>query len=299
MAQNNEPKLSLGVRLTLAPLRALARLPFGCLFVLSDLIRYLLQYVIRYRRKVIVRNVRMAYPDLSDAERAHLVTRFYRHFCDMFVENIKLLHITDDELRRHIRFGGLDLLESYKADDRPVVVFMGHVGNWEWMQALELYMEGLPLSSLYKPAKSDFANQLMGTLRGRFPHVEKIPSKQALRRLVRYHLMKKKFLVAFIADQRTADRSRWLWFYGQKTTYYTGGEDLAKAIDAHPVYLDIMKPSRGHYEVRFLPIDDSAYQGEDHPLTHAFMHLLEENLRRQPELWLWSHNRWKKNHLLQ
>lgn len=281
-------------------LRALAHLPWCVLYAISDVVCCLLHHVIGYRRKVVRTNLRNAFPEKTEKERRRIERDFYHHLSDMFVEGIKLLHFSDEEIRRRVRFTNMDLVEKMAQDGRPFILFMGHMGNWEWVQSISLFCHHpLLLAALYKPAKSETANEIIETVRSRFPN-ERIPSQRALRTLLGLNARKKQFMVAFIADQRTASRDKAMMFMGQKSTYYTGGEDLGRHINSHMLYLDVIKTSRGHYDFTFKELDPLASKMTcPYPYTHAFMQLLEDNIRRQPECWMWSHNRWKNNHKIE
>lgn len=280
-------------------LKALACLPWCMLYAISDFAYLILRHVVHYRQKVVRENLRNSFPEKSELELVAIEKKFYHHLCDLFVESIKLLHITDEEMKSRVDFRNTELVDRLAADKRSFVLFMGHTGNWEWVQSLPLFLNGdLLLATLYKPAKSELANEVIGAVRSRFGN-DLIQSQSALRKLIGYNMRGRQFMVAFIADQRTASRQHAMMFMSQKSTYYTGGEDLAKHIKAHMLYLDVEKPSRGHYIFTFKELDPVLDSSKPYPYTHAFMTLLEQNIRRQPEIWTWSHNRWKNNHKIE
>lgn len=280
-------------------LRAIACLPWSILYALSDAICWVMCHIVHYRRKVIRQNLRNSFPEKTEQEIRDLEKKFYHHLSDLIVESLKLLHISDEDIRQRVSFENIGMVEKLAEDGKPLILFMGHIGNWEWCQSLAMFCQRPQhLITLYKPLKSETANNVFKCIRSRF-EVEKIPSSQALKALLRYNKQGRQFMAAFIADQRTTCMKNAMMFMGQKSTYYTGGEDLGRHLHAHMLYLYVEKTSRGHYKMTIKDLDETADLTKPYPYTHAFMQLLEENIRRQPEIWIWSHNRWKNNHKIE
>ena len=282
--------------LSLGPLKLLARLPFRLLYGLSDGIAFLLEKVIRYRREVIVNNLRRSFPEKSACEIQQIVRRYYRHMGDLIVESVKLLHISDRQLEEHICVKQGELIERLAADGRSVIVFLGHYGNWEWVQEVTRHYSRPQLNAeIYRPIKDPVSNSIMSTIRSRFDTML-IPQKQAVRTLLRLNKEGRQFLVGFIADQRPNSKNLYHWthFLNQDTAYATGGEEIGSHLNCHFVYLDVEKPSRGHYVMTFHEMKPSKeYEGQANPYTLLFLRLMEQTIRREPAYWLWSHNRWE------
>jgi len=211
------------------------------------------------------------------------------------VESVKLLHITDKELAYRIEVRGGDMIERISSDGRSVIVMLGHYGNWEWVQEVTRHYSHPAISAeIYRPQKSKSADMLMGKIRRRFGTML-IKQKNAVRTLLRMNNEGRQFLVGFIADQRPNSQNLYHWthFLNQETAYAAGAEEIGMRIGAHFVYLDVEKTCRGHYVMTFreMRIGDN-FKGE-YPYTHLFMSMMEDTIRRKPEYWLWSHNRWK------
>ena len=276
-------------------LRLVALLPLRVLYVVSDLMCFLFGRVAGYRKKTVMGNLQRSFPEKSEAELKKIAQGFYRHLCDCIVETVKLLHISDNELHRRIVVRGGDMIERIAADGRPVVVFLGHYGNWEWVQQVTRHYQRPPINAeIYRPIHDKVVDKIMLLIRGRFDTVP-IPQHKAVRTLLRMRNEGQQFLVGFISDQRpnSPHLRHWTTFLHQDTAFAAGGEEIGNHLDAHFVFLHVEKPQRGHYEMTFheMSIDNNA--SEDYPYTKCFLRLIEEAINKAPEYWLWSHNRWK------
>lgn len=288
--------VALKTNVLLAILKLLAHLPFCVLYVISDVICFFLRYVIHYRQDVVFGNLRRSFPEKNDTEIKQIAQKFYLHLSDLVVESIKLLHISDRQLEQHITVLGGDLIEHLASDGRPIVVLLGHYGNWEWVQEVTRHYRRPAISAeLYRPIKDPVMDDIMKIIRGRFA-TTLIPQKQALRQLIGWKQEGKQFLVGFISDQRpytTHMQHPWTTWLNQDTAYVIGGEDIGRHVNAHFVFLEVRKPRRGHYEMEFQEIRKEDCPEHPHPYTMRFLQLMEQCICREPAYWLWSHNRWK------
>lgn len=272
---------------------AVALLPFPMLYALGSGLRILFGNVLGYRRKVIRENLRNSFPEKTDAERRQIEREFYAQFADNIVETAKLLHISDKEVDRRIRVSGAELVDRAVAQGRPVVLYIGHYGNWEWVPAITRHFHGLEIcAQVYKPLRDKAFDRLMLKVRSRFGSVS-VPQARVFRQLLSWHREGKRFITGFIADQRSNSEvsHHRTTFMGQPITFNPGGEEIGRRMDAVYLYLDVDKPSRGHYHLtikEIVPQDPT----EESPYTRQYMRMLEETIRRRPGLWLWSHRRW-------
>lgn len=286
---------STGYRLTLGALRLVARLPLRVLYALSDVAFFLLFYVVRYRRKMVRKNLRLALPEASEKELAGYERGFYRHLCDVFIEAVKLLHFSDEEADRRIKVEGAEAVDETLAGGQSVVLLLGHYGNWEWVPAVMRHIKEPVVScQIYHPLSSKIMDSVMLTIRSRFGS-ESIPMARTVRRLLEIERGGEHFICGFIADQRPFTRAlhHWTTFMGQDTPYVTGGESIGEHVGAAFFYLEVEKPSRGHYRLTFKRIEPLTDSGE-FPVTRRYLQMLEATIRRDPRFWLWSHNRWKR-----
>ena len=276
-----------------------SKLPLCVLYVLSDCIYYLLYYCIRYRRKVVRKNLVNSFPKKTEKEIIKIEKGFYAWFCDYVVETIKVRSFSEEEIRRRMTFEGLEAIyEDMEKDDHTFCfAYLGHYCNWEWVASLPLWTgDKLKCAQIYHPLENEAFNKMFVDVRGRFG-AENITMAETLRRIIQLKREKTKTIIGFIADQTPVWNSIHLWmdFLNQETPTFTGTERIAKQVNACIYYIDLFRPRRGYYRAVFKPVVWEKDSEKEFPITEAYMHLLEETIGRAPAFWLWSHNRWKRS----
>jgi KDO2-lipid IV(A) lauroyltransferase len=274
-------------------LKAIAIWPLRILYVLSDLIYPLVYYIVGYRREVVRKNLDSSFPEKSEKEIREIEKRFYRHFCDYVLETVKLMHISDEEMRRRMRFTNPEYIEQLRSDGRPIFLYLGHQGNWEYIISITMWTSPeFTAGQIYHPLSNKVMDKLIYRLRSRFNTVG-IPQKQALRAIITMVRDGKHPLLGFIADQRPPRRPEpeWMTFLNQDTPIITGGEAMGRKLNAHFVYGSMKCVRRGYYELTFQPI--VPVEGEEYGYSKQYMRMLEQDIKEQPHLYLWTHKRWK------
>lgn len=275
-------------------LHAVALLPLRVLYLFSDLFRPIVQHVVKYRRKVVRKNLQNAFPEKSPEELRQIEKRFYRYFCDCVVETVKLLHISDRQIKKRVTLENERLVYELIAQNRPIILFLGHYGNWEWVQSMVIMLrEPKIMGALYKPLRSKVMDRVMLRIRSRF-NLVCIPTRTAYRRLLEIRQTDPSFMIGFIADQRPSPRSirNWTEFMGQEAAYSIGGETIGQRVDANYLYVEADRVRRGHLVLRYKKMEVPENDNGEYPYTRLFLRMLEETIRKEPAYWLWSHNRW-------
>lgn len=291
----NSTKYSIALNL----LSATARLPLCILYVLSDMAYFIVYYIVRYRRETVRQNLELIFGKDDRKKIIRIEKRFYRHLCDCIVETVKLLHISDKEIDRRVEVTNGEYIDEIIRSGHSVVLFLGHYGNWEWVQAIiHHFKEPLVGGQVYKTLHDEVMDKIMLKIRSRFG-LECIPQEKAVRRLLEIVRNKQEFVIGFISDQRPSGKilRHWTDFLGQATPYVVGGETIGNHVDARFVYLEMEKTGRGHYRLTFLPIEPDPEDTGPDPYTREFMKMLEKTIMRAPEYWLWSHKRWKRKRI--
>lgn len=290
-------KLDLGYRFTVGVMKAMALLPLPMLYGVSRFMYFVAYRIFGYRKKVVRVNLRLVFKDKSEGELRAIERKFFLHLCDLMVETVKLLHISDRTMKRRFRVTNPEVIEQLARDGRPIIGFLGHYCNWEWVQAFSLsFPKEMHAGQIYQPLNSKVADRVMLKIRSRFG-LENIPQPRAIRRILEIGRGDENFIIGFISDQRPTGRNfhHWTTFLGMDTPFAAGAETLGEKVGAHYIYLDLEKPRRGHYTLTAKPIvidEDHTY--EDFPHTRKFLEMLDETIRRDPAYWLWSHKRWKR-----
>lgn len=273
-------------------LKAIAIWPYWLLHAFSSVLYPIVYYVVRYRRDVTRKNLQRAFPEKSIKEIVVIEKTFYRHFCDYVMETLKLMHISDKQMRRHMRFTNPELIEQLRTDGRPIFLYLGHQCNWEYVISITMWTHpDFQAVQIYHPLKNKCMDKVMYRLRSRFNSVG-VPQKQALRAVLTMIREGKQPLLGLIADQRPPrnPEPEWMEFLNQDTPIITGGEVMGRKLNAHFVYGSMRCVRRGYYELTFLPIEP--VEGEEYGYSKQYMRMLEKDIIAQPHMWLWTHNRW-------
>ena len=261
---------------------------------MSDIVRFVLFDVLRYRERIIKMNLKNSFPEKSENELNQIIKSFQKHFCDVYIETIKMLTLPEDEVKARIDFKNIDLMVKYLREDRNILLYSSHVGNWEWLITMPLHFEG-PSATFYQKLSSNYFNELMVTIRNRFG-VHCIESKFAYRELIKYKRDAVPFVTCMIGDQGPKRNStvHWTNFMNQDTAFFTGAAKIANKFNFVILYPKYQKTSRGRYEVSFQLLSDNPKSLSEEQIIEKFSTALEDQLKSAPEMWLWSHKRWKR-----
>ncbi len=279
-------------------LRLCSRLPLWILYRVSDLLFLLVYFVVRYRRKVVRENLSRSFPDRSKQERRLIERRFYRFFCDYAVETIKLLTISEAEMRRRMKVFGCEEMDA-ELDRQPFCFLMlGHYGNWEWISTIALWSKR-NCGQLYTPLHNATFDRVFYDMRSRFG-TENISKYNALRRILSLKSEGIPSHIGFITDQSPRPNSihDWMTFLHQDTPIFTGAERIGKKVGAAAYFIRVTRPRRGYYECHLERLTSDMREFADYELTELCMRRLEAEINEVPHLWLWTHRRWKhqRNH---
>ncbi|MDR3679023.1 MAG: lysophospholipid acyltransferase family protein [Flavipsychrobacter sp.] len=268
----------------------LALLPLRVLYVLSDVIYVLLYHIAGYRKQVVLSNLRNAFPEKDDKEIRRIMRLFYHSFCDQWMETLKLLTISPKELNKRIT-GNWEVFHELNREDKNTYILLGHTFNWEWGNVALQYNNPQQFAGVYQPVANKGFDKLMLRLRSRGGGwMISMKAKKGFQRLdgVRY-------LVGLIADQNPSNikGSIWLPFMHRPAPFFKGPEQLATRAKAAVTFVGIKKIKRGYYNLTISLFTKDASQLESGVVTKAYVAFMEQQLREQPENWLWSHKRWK------
>lgn len=272
-------------------------LPMQVHYFGSYLLYLVVRYVVRYRRKLVRRNLSECFPHLSKRQLRLVEARFYLYFTDLMVESVKFFSISKGELKRRMEFRGLERVHESLAQGRSVAAFLGHNCNWEWVSSLPLWIDpkqGRCLQ-LYHPLENPIMDKLVGYERERMGSTN-IPMAQSIRHIMKYKKEGVPVVVGFIADQVPIWESLnyWLPFFGKDTPVMTGGERIARKMDMDCYYIHMRRKRRGHYVATFELITDTPKSLPEFAITEEYYKRLEANIKEQPAYWLLTHNRWKR-----
>lgn len=283
----------IGFLFTITLIYALSILPMGILYVISDLLAFLLGKVIKYRRKVVVNNIRRSFPGKSEREIREITNKFYHHLADIFIETIKTFTISKKELKKRVKVKNPELISQLYEEGKSIVAVSGHYNNWEWAGlAFDMISPHMAVG-IYKKLSNPHFNKLMKNSRER--HGIKMIEAKTVYDF--FQNEKRKFIVGFLSDQwpSKTEAAYWTTFLNQDTAVFRGAEKYAVKYDLPVVYGIINKVKRGYYEIEYKLITLAPSKEAPDFISEAHVRLLERSILEKPEYWIWSHKRWKKS----
>jgi Kdo2-lipid IVA lauroyltransferase/acyltransferase len=266
-------------------------LPMGVLYLMSDCIYGIIYHGIGYRRKVVMDNLRLAFPEKTEAELVRIAKKFYHNFIDSFIEVIKLISVSESWLQKRFTADAQVLDELY-ATGKSCQMHLGHTFNWEWGHIVLTNLTRYKILVVYMPISNKIFERLFYQLRTRNGN-EFLPATGVKEAIIPY--LSSQHLIGLIADQSPGNlkSAYWIDFMGRLTPFASGPEKAARNGNLPVVFASIHKPRRGHYHgsIQLATMDASSLpEGE---LTRKYVRYLESVIREQPDMWLWSHRRWK------
>lgn len=266
-------------------------MPFWMLYGFSDFLCFVLRDIFGYRKEVVKTNLRNSFPNKSEQEIHVLYKKFYSYLCDLILETIKTLTMTEQEARERCKFHNAQWLDAYFENNQSIIVVMGHYGNWEWAGPGFTLSAKHQLVVIYRPLSQKYFEQMMCKMRTKFG-TKITPVNNTLRDMVANRNLVT--ATALIADQAASpETAYWSTFLNQDTATFTGPEKIAKKFNYPVVYMNIKRIKRGFYEVfpelLFAAPKDTA----DNEILQKFNERLEQEILLDPVTWLWSHKRWK------
>lgn len=274
----------------------LSYLPLRIHYVLSDIVYLILYRMVGYRVKVVRGNLEASFPEKTEQELRQIERRFYHRLCDYFVETVKMQTMSRKEMQRRMVFKGTGLVNECVNDGQSCAVYLGHTFNWEWITSLPLWVtDKAHCGQLYHALENPTFDRLLLNLRQRWG-AECIALVDILRKTVEYKRKQQPTVFGYIGDQvpHWNNIHHWCQFLNHDTPVMTGTERIAIKNHQALFYLHIRQVRRGYYEATFRLMTRTPETLKEYEATDIYFRMLEENIREQPELWLWSHNRWKR-----
>ncbi|MDO9276063.1 MAG: lipid A biosynthesis acyltransferase [Lutibacter sp.] len=271
----------------------ISMLPFRILYGISDVIYLLVYYVIGYRKKVALSNLKLAFPEKSEEEIIRISKKFYRHFVDVFIEMIKSFTVSKEEVYKRYKYTNLEFFDELFKDGKSVILTGPHYANWEWIMSLDAFVKYRGYAAFTKVANPYFNEKILKS-RARFgTHL--ILTSKIIAEIKQNHKQNIQAMYGLLSDQSPQLSKTFYWreFLGVKVPIHTGAEMLAKRFDMNMVYIETKKIKRGYYETSFSLITNEAPKFPDYELTDIFIEKVEKQVRTQPEYYFWTHKRFK------
>lgn len=268
-------------------------LPFPLLYGISDVMYVLVYRVFGYRTKTVKSNLKLAFPNKSDQEISDITTKFYHHLCDMIMESIKSMTISEKELKKRFTFTNIEEIHKVEQEGKSIALMCSHYASWEWIFILQRYMnhDGY---AVYKRLNNTYFDKLVKRIRAKY-NTYLYSNKEIVPILFKAKRNHQVCTAGFVADQSPKAEKALYWqnFMGIKVPVHVGAEVLAKRLDMPVMFYGVKKVKRGHYQTTFSTITLDPKSFKDFEITDAYIKLCEAQILDAPEYYLWTHKRWK------
>jgi KDO2-lipid IV(A) lauroyltransferase len=269
----------------------LSLLPIRVLYLISDFAYLIIYRIVGYRKKIVLQNLSIAFPQKSEKERLQIANKFYRNFTDNFIETIKFLSASDQFLKKHFT-GNIEVLAPLHEQGKICQIHLAHNFNWELANLAVSLQAPYQVLSIYMPIKNKAIDRLFKYMRSR------TGAKLISAHRMRYEILQYRntqYLLGLIADQNPPDVrfAWWFEFFNRPAPFVKGPEKGARSNNAAVVFCYFTKPKRGYYHGHFEVATTEPASLPDTELTKRYVTFLEKVISDCPEMWLWSHRRWK------
>jgi KDO2-lipid IV(A) lauroyltransferase len=268
-------------------------LPFRVIYFFSDIAYFVVYQLIGYRKKTVRKNLALTLPHLSENERLIIEKKSYHHLCDMFLEMIKTMNMTEEDVKKRFVFTNIELYKELEKKGKNIAMMGAHYASYEWAPSISFYTS-FDVFPIYKQIKNPRFDQLVHQIRSVLK-VNLISTKKTIPTIIKNHRDKKSALYLFASDQspKLQAAQHWADFLGKNVPVHIGAELLAKRYDMNVIFLKTKKIKRGYYEASIEILSDNAKEVPNYEITSNFLKHVEQQIYEAPELYLWTHKRWK------
>lgn len=271
----------------------ISMLPFRLLYLFSDFVYIIVYRIIGYRKRTVRKNLALALPHLSSKELLIIEKKFYHHMCDMFLEMIKTMNISKEEICKRFVFKNIEMYKELEKQGKSIAVICSHYASYEWIISMNYYSDFVGYG-IYKQIKNPYFDKLVHKIRSRF-NAKLITTRQTVPTIINNAKNNVLSLYGFASDQspKAKGAMHWAKFMGIEVPVHVGAEMLSKRYNMTLLYLNTTKVKRGHYEATLEILSENPKEVPDFQLTDQYLKLLEEQIYKAPEFYLWTHKRWK------
>jgi len=271
----------------------LSLLPFRCLYLFGDLLAFCLYHFSLYRKRVVLKNLRSSFPDRSESEIRSMARRFYRHFTGQAVESFKLLHLSEKQIQKRVKYLNPEMLNELYLSGKSVITATAHFATWEWLVSLPLICSYKVLI-VYKTPPNKKADWIYRRIQNKYGGIS-VDFQRIPRTLLECSVRKELTATFLVNDQSPVKEHirHWTSFLNQDTSMQNGLERLAQKTGQAVIFIEMQRRKRGYYEVTFHKLFDNPASTVPNEITEAYIKKLEQVIHKHPELWLWTHRRWK------
>jgi KDO2-lipid IV(A) lauroyltransferase len=267
-------------------------LPHPIFYAFSDVVFLILFHLVRYRRKVVKANLKLVFPEKKKEELNRIEKAFYRHMCDSFLETIKTMSLSKEQVKQKYKLVNPEVILELEKET-SVLVLCAHYANWEWNVSINNYVHSKGYA-VYQRISNPYFDRFIRKVRAKW-NTTLITQEQTVKTVVRN---KKEGIIGvfgMVSDQSPQWHRAQYWsnFMGIKVPVFNGAETMARKLGLAVVFLKVSKVKRGYYQAELIPITANGKETKANEITETFLQLTEAQIKEKPEHYLWTHRRWK------
>ena len=276
------------------PFYLISIFPLPVLYIISSIVFVVTYHIFRYRREVVRSNIKYSFPDKTLDEIIEIEKGFYKHFCDIIFESIKILTINKKSIKNRFHIKNIELIEQIYKQEENIILYTAHYGNWEWFSFLPLFVP-YQVTTFYQVLSNKYFDQLMILIRSRFGLIcfESNSGYKGIVKLKQENILSLNCIIGDQSPYKDAAKQHWVKFLNRETAFLIGADKIAKKLNYKVLFPLFKKLERGKYEVEFKLIERNDTQNNRHEIIDKYAGILENAINEAPEIWLWSHRRWK------
>ena len=275
-------------------IRLISLFPLRLLYIISDILRIIVQYLFKYRVNIVDKNLNLASKNFSVKNLSTIKKNFYKYFVDLYLEVIKMDKLNERFFLNNFDVQNIDLINKYYNDGKSVILMLSHYSGYEWCVSLPYFIKH-HLVGVYSPISDKRVDKFIRKSRSKHG-MSLIPRHSAFRDILKIEKEGTPTLYGLVADQSPQLSSKnlfWTKFLGQKVPVFTGSENIAKKFNLPVIYGEMSKLKRGKYKIVFKLISDNPVKENEFDITKKYLKLIEKQIYNDPSLYLWTHNRFK------
>ena len=243
------------------------------------------------KKKVILNNLKISNIAQNDKTKDNIINEMWGNYGRILSEYPFIKDFDNNKLSNYLNIEGQDIIDELKKNNENVIFVSGHFNNFELM-AMHLENSGIKLAAIYRPLNNFFLNKTMERIRKNYIcKIQIKKGKSGTRDIVK--LIKDGYSIALMIDQRVSEGILCKFFEREAFTTTIPAQTVKKYnLKVVPVYIERSK--NYYFKVK---INDPITFNNDHSIhdiTYALNTKLENMIKKNPDQWIWSHNRWKK-----
>jgi len=241
-------------------------------------------------KKIIYSNLTNAFPSFSELEKNRIIKEMWGNYGRILAEYIFIKNFRESKLDRNITITGQEILEKIKENKKPVIFISGHFNNFELM-AMHIDKSGIDLAAIYRPLNNKYLNKIMEKIRKTYICNKQVKKGIAGTKLL-LNYFKKGTSIALMIDQRVSQGIKSNFFNKKASTTSIPAQFVKKfKCDVVPIYIE--RSNNINFKITIKePIKFSDYSTID-GITNDLNKVLQDMIIKNPEQWIWTHNRWK------